>query len=102
MTHIEFSNKVEMKNFSYRASIGLDEERVKASVAEGAIPSCEAPNVFPFHLFSAGWCLTLQGLILQRGRGGYNSLNPLRHFCQNREVLYIGKDTSLDQMYDSR
>ena len=34
MTHIEFSNKVEMKNFAYRASVGLDEESVKASVAE--------------------------------------------------------------------
>lgn len=34
MNHVEFTNKVEMKNFAYEGSVGLNEESVKASVAE--------------------------------------------------------------------
>ena len=33
MTHVEFSNKVEMKNFAYEGRTELDEETVKDSVA---------------------------------------------------------------------
>jgi hypothetical protein len=33
MSHVEFSNKVEMKNFAYEGSTGLNEETVKATVA---------------------------------------------------------------------
>jgi len=34
MSHSEFANKVEMKNFAYEGTVGLDEECVKASVAD--------------------------------------------------------------------
>lgn len=34
MSHVEFSNKVEMKNFAYEGSAGLDEDTVKTSVAD--------------------------------------------------------------------
>ena len=33
MSHAEFSNKIEMKNFAYEGRTGLDEEAVKSSVA---------------------------------------------------------------------
>jgi hypothetical protein len=34
MSHVEFANKVEMKNFAYEGNAGIDEENVKTSVAD--------------------------------------------------------------------
>lgn len=34
MSHVEFSNKVEMKNFAYEGTISLGEETVKTAVAD--------------------------------------------------------------------